>query len=715
MISAMELQLSSIWVALTLFTLSVALAYFSYHTPSLKTPHKYVLIALRTSALFLLSVLLLEPILAWQSDVSKKASLAIFIDQSESMQLSDFGQKRSGLLPLVLDTLNKTLGEDILLKPLGFGSKIDPLPGDSLTFNDPATNFSLIPSFLERSSQMQSYQGAVVLSDGQMNQGEIPVHAAQSLSMPIYSVLIGNDSQKQDLKISRILAPEKTYLQTPTSLNIIITHKGFENKRIQLSLYDGNTKLIQKNIILSAQEINETLTLNPTKTGTRPLRVIIDRPKQDQNPENNSKSFSIKVLDNKQHLLLVSGYPEPDLSALHNTLSTNKQFKLSRLIQKNATTLTGDTEVLSASNKPDAIILLGFPNTDTQKNLLTKLGRLINNPKTGCFYWLTRQTDLSKLSWFKKPLPFQVSAQNKPVVEDNFFALASDNLFLVPFALSLSSAHSKVLKKTPPFGLLPNILPHIKQTDMLWLAKTQTGEPQPFFWVTEQMGRKSAVISGDGLWRWRLNAKVQIRELYQETFTAALDWLARNEALDLLTISPGSGRFDAALPVSLTAYAQNQQLVPLNGAAITLDVKSKDSDFTKELVFSSRPEPGAYEANLGLLPQGRYTYKATARYNNALFATSNGSFQVEPLMLEFQNPNTNPELLKELSNASGGKFYNASQLSVLIADIKSSPRFKPQVQEKSHTKELANQFPMLILILSLLSLEWLGRKLSSLP
>ncbi len=715
MISAMDLQLSSIWVAITLFALSVALAYFSYRTPSLKTPHKYVLITLRALALFFLGSLFLEPILAWQSAVSKKASLAIFIDQSESMQLSDFDQKRSGLLPLVLDTISRNLGKDILLKPVGFGSKIDPLPGDTIIFNDPATNFSLIPSFLEKSSQMQTYQGAVVLSDGQMNQGEIPILAAQSLSMPIYSVLIGNDAQKKDLKISRILAPEKTYLQTPTSVNIIITHKGFENKRIRLSLYDGNTKLVQKNIVLSAPEINETLTIKPTKTGKRPLRAFIDRPKQDQNPENNSKSFSIKVLDNKQHLLLVSGYPEPDLSALHSILSANKQFKLSRLIQKNASTFIGDTQILSGSDKPDAIILLGFPNADTQKSLIQRLTKLVNARNTANLYWLTRQTELKALSSLNWKLPFEISDLNTPIAEANFFASASDDLFLAPFALSLSSIHSEILKKTPPVGFTPNLLPRKKVTELLWVVKSQKSKPLPFFWVSEQNGRKSAVICGDGLWRWRLNANAQIRELYQETFTKTLDWLARNEEINLLTISPESERFDAALPVSLKAFAQNQQLVPLNGAEISLNVKNKGSEFSKELMFANRPEAGTYEANLGLLPQGRYSYKATARYNNALFATSNGSFQVEPLMLEFQNPNTNPELLKELSNASGGKFYKASEVTRLIEDIKSNPRFKPQLKEKSHAKELANQFPMLLLILGLLSLEWLGRKLSSLP
>ena len=101
------------------------------------------------------------------------------------------------------------------------------------------------------------------------------------------------------------------------------------------------------------------------------------------------------------------------------------------------------------------------------------------------------------------------------------------------------------------------------------------------------------------------------------------------------------------------------------------------------------------------LEAGVYHFEASVQVNNKT-EISQGSFSVEALQLENIDLTANHQLLRNISNNSGGKFYPKDQTQVLIDDIISqNPR--PISRSSEQISPLIDQPLWLILLISLLA------------
>jgi hypothetical protein len=124
---------------------------------------------------------------------------------------------------------------------------------------------------------------------------------------------------------------------------------------------------------------------------------------------------------------------------------------------------------------------------------------------------------------------------------------------------------------------------------------------------------------------------------------------------------------------------------------------------------------GEYQLNLGTLPEGLYSFKAVAKKENRTLGTQNGEFAVARSNAEFINTKRNERLLRQLSQRTGGFYLPFDSLS----------DFWSQLNEQGlleQTKEIETTFwyPYqhlfwFILVVVLLSAEWIFRKYLSLP
>lgn len=715
MLSGFDIQFPYPLLAFFIFFGSIALAILAYKNASVSFYIKLSLIILRSLSLALLALLLLEPVFEWQNQSVQKSKLAVFVDHSKSMRLDDFGIKRDSNTIQAYSFLDDHLKDSLSLKLYAFGKSIREIPKDSLHFDDPITNMASIFNVLEKEDREKKIRGAILLSDGQINQGEEPVVLAKASATPINAVLIGDPKPKKDLKISRVIAPDKAYLGTEIPISIIIQQNGFQDKSIKISLSGNKRRLETKALTLSSREHTVKFTVTPDKLGVNHFRTALNTFKDDVSPNNNRYDFKIEILDQRKHLLVISGYPEPDLSALLSTLNPLKNFTVSKLVQKSPGNFIGKSALLDSREKLHAIILIGFPTKDTDQQSINKIRNLLKTKKPALFVWITRQTALNRLSGFESFLPFaESSPQLKGMALETFLEPGPD-LMVLPFSAALLSDYRERLTEMPPVGFVKSNLTPKKGSSVVWIEKSDSKTAKPFFWLFNETNQKSGVICGDGLWRWRLNANPLIRELYQQTLVSTMEWLSENEEINLLSIFPKSGTFDEHLKIKLSAFLQNHKLIPIENARINLEVLAQNSQKKLFSTFKSMRNGGDYQTDLGLLPSGNYSYKATAYVQNSTFAEASGIFQVQDLGLEFLKPEANQDLMEDIARTSGGKFYTTERLKRLVKDIKTDPRYKPTAKTNAHNFELASQTSILFLILGLLSLEWFIRKLLSMP
>ena len=90
--------------------------------------------------------------------------------------------------------------------------------------------------------------------------------------------------------------------------------------------------------------------------------------------------------------------------------------------------------------------------------------------------------------------------------------------------------------------------------------------------------------------------------------------------------------------------------------------------------------------------------------------TAKGSIFINPLVAEFQQTIANHHLLYQLSSQTNGKMYSPDQLSALKDELLKNENIKTISYEDRKYEELINFKWLFVLIILLLSAEWLLRK-----
>ena len=118
-----------------------------------------------------------------------------------------------------------------------------------------------------------------------------------------------------------------------------------------------------------------------------------------------------------------------------------------------------------------------------------------------------------------------------------------------------------------------------------------------------------------------------------------------------------------------------------------------------------------YEGALNFLEPGEYVAEAVYNAEGKTLGKAQQQFQVEEYSLEDQALTMNRQLLSQMAEVSGGKFYTISDFENLPKDLVLQERRV----EKQKSWEIWNQPVILIFALAFLSLEWFLRKRHQLP
>ena len=153
-------------------------------------------------------------------------------------------------------------------------------------------------------------------------------------------------------------------------------------------------------------------------------------------------------------------------------------------------------------------------------------------------------------------------------------------------------------------------------------------------------------------------------------------------------------------------YYHHQELT--NESDLRINISNKNTKKVYEYYFSKKDK--SYYLNISTLPKGIYNFTAEARYGSIIYSEK-GSFTVDDVGAEAQDLVANSQRMQLLSSLTGGKNFYVNELDKLTKAIDNDERITSIMREETDYKDLINMKSLFFVILSLVSIEWILRKI----
>jgi hypothetical protein len=538
--------------------------------------------------------------------------------------------------------------------------------------------------------------GAVVLaSDGIYNEGSNPSYNNAKLTAPVYTIALGDTVPKKDLVIKRVFNNKIAYLGDKFTMQIDIgaTNCSGAQSVLTVSKISGDQTRVLQSIPVSVNNndffTTKEVVIEADQAGVTQYVVRLATIPGEASEVNNKKEVFIDVLDARQKILFLANSPNPDLSALRQTLEANKNYQVF---------LAYINEPGLDVSKYDFVILHNLPS---QTNDISGILKTLNEKRIPRLFIAGLQTGFTTLSKEQG----LVSIQNVGQQTDDVQGKVSPQF-------AAFSLDPKVVEELPKFNPVTSAFGSFGATALaqviLWKRIGQVDTDQPLLAVGETNGVKTGVFVGEGLWKWRLFDYLQHNnhEIFDELIGKTVQYLSLKEDKRKFRINLDKSIFNENEAVAMGAelYDDNYELT--NESDISISIRNKEG---KEFNFNFNKLGKAYTLNAGILPTGNYTFKAATSFNGQSL-TYEGKFSVRPIELELFETTANHAVLRQLSAQYGGETVFANNINAIAEKIKANQTVKPVIYQTTKTNPLINLKWIFALLAGLLAAEWFLRR-----
>ncbi len=245
--------------------------------PPVSSIKRIVLISLRSLVLFLLFLLIGEPLLSLITHSVDQPVIAVFVDNSQSMAIKDKTERRDEKLKSILKSaVWQQIGKDGKVDYSLFDGEVRSLKAiteDSLTLRGEATDIAKVFKSIKRTYAASNLQAVALITDGNSTVGMNPLYEAEELGIPVFTIGVGDTSEQKDILIRKVLANEITYVGTKVPVNAMVRSTGFSGERIQVSLREDSRLIDEKTLVLESgtRDYLVSLSFVPEKEGTREI------------------------------------------------------------------------------------------------------------------------------------------------------------------------------------------------------------------------------------------------------------------------------------------------------------------------------------------------------------------------------------------------------------------------------------------------------------
>lgn len=640
-----------------------------------------------------LAVLLLTPLLKSVVREVKKPVVVIAQDQSESVA-ANMNEEQKAKYRQAFQDLSSDLAEDYELREYAFGNEVR--EGIDFKAEDKVTNISELLNHLYDLYSNQNLGAVVVATDGIYNEGSNPVYAGTKLAAPIYTIALGDTTIKKDLVLKRVFHNKIAYLGDKFSIQIDVTAQNCAgvNTFLNISKIENGSESRLQQIPVSIDKDDFFLTkeviLNADKSGVQRYRIALNQVSGEATTANNSKEIFIDVLDARQKILILANSPHPDITAIKQSISYNKNYELTIAYINNLTANVAGF---------DFVILHQLPSrTNNASGVLNTLA----DQKIPMLFIVGSQTDFSKLTKIQPLVNITADQKNTNDIQATF----AKDFSLFTLDERLVSELPKFAPLLAPFG---DFKENPKADILLFQRIGKIDTKYPLLLFGEQNNVKMGVLCAEGIWKWRLFDYLQHKnhELFDLLLGKTIQYLTLKEDKRKFRVSLDKNIFNENEAIYFDAELYNESYELINDPDVTLTIRNeKGEDF--KFTFN-KTNSRSYTLNAGYFPVGNYTFRADVMSSGQQL-TYEGQFSVQPIQLEIYETTADHRLLRLLSEKYGGEMVYPDQLSSIAEKIKQKGTVLPVVYETTKTRSVINLKWIFFLLMGLLTLEWFFRR-----
>ncbi|MFA5405686.1 MAG: hypothetical protein WC358_12210, partial [Ignavibacteria bacterium] len=244
-----------------------------------------------------------------------------------------------------------------------------------------------------------------IISDGIFNTGGNPLHLQQYPNTIFNYFLIGDTNQKNDLSIKNIFFNPTAYTESNTQILVEFNSYNYD-KDIKITLFEEENLIQEKKISVNSKNTlyNCPFNVKSNNEGIIKYKVVIEKEQNELTEKNNSEEFFIEFISNKFKLLVLSGNPSADFSYLTESIKKISNFEAKFFVQK-APGIFYEGQ-LPELNEFNLLILINFPTTLTDLNIINKLNDDLKNINLPIFFISGGNTDYERLKILNNHLPF---------------------------------------------------------------------------------------------------------------------------------------------------------------------------------------------------------------------------------------------------------------------------------------------------------------------
>ena len=638
---------------------------------------------------------LAEPTVSVLNQKFVKPTLSVLVDRSRSMAVVESGSTRIEKVSALLQDAQFQQYLDNASVTLDYvADTVQQVGVETLYVFGNATNLAEgIRNAAQRLAVRREAGSILVISDGAHNLGEDPVGLAKEMGIPVHTLSVGSPEAEADLRIVRATAAETAYIGGRLMITTEVKNRGFEGRSAELFVIDGGDTLVAKRVTLAqaGQTQSVALEIKPSNPGTSYYRVQAKPMEGESNTANNEALTFARILGSRINVLLVAGAPSHEFAFLSRSLLADSSLTVTTLVYKKGSAVYENQWASLPSF--DVLVLSDVPLDLISERMLRSLqdqvrqgdGLLVTGGSRAYQMWRVFPEDLQHVLPIKPSLYVSKETPLRAAPDGHGHPVLSG--LLNPWADLAPLSGYVTVQETRGVPVLCSTL----ENNPPLLVVGSYGAGKVIAALSSSFWRANFVTRGTG------GQTKTMRQLWQNS----VRWLGQKEQSSRIYAATDRRVYRAGEPLTFIVRVFDEFARPQDNAEVTVSMESSQ-------VSLEEIDKGEYRAtweSSGLEP-GTHTFAASARINQNTVGAVRGEFAVEHYSIEDGDLRADALTLQRMSEMSGGRHARVDDWQVLMQAL----NLQIRIQEESQSFVLRGSTWPMVVILTMLAVEWVARK-----
>lgn len=621
-----------------------------------------------------------EPSLATERLRDGENTVALVLDTSESMALGEpesrFRQAEASLAAALDNDAPSLVVRHYEMG--GSARAVESFAGSSPA--DTASSFSATLMAVLDQARYTPLAAVVLASDGADTSGGLSAAELSELAaygVPIHTIGVGESSMPGDLELEDVALPARALPGSTLSARVTVRHDAASNALVKV--YDGDDLLevVPVELAEGAGSTTAWVEVSLAEPGPHELRFSVDGGEAEAEHRNNARSALVNVAAEQYRILYFEGEPRWEYKFMRRAVGDDEDLRIATLLR-----VSPNKFYRQGIDAPEQLEG-GFPTSrdelfsydalilgSVEAAMLTlgqqELVRDFVSERGGSLLLLAGPSGLGNGGWGQSAIADVLPAALPPTSVDTFHRKKARAVLtpqgtasrMLRFAAGDEENLDawQELPEVADYQLTGNLKP---AAVTLLAADTDVGRVPLLVMQTFGKGHAYILATG-GTWRWQMSMPLEDTKhemFWRQVLRALVASAPENVSLEAARVGPGAA-------IALRAEFRDDGFNPLDAVSVTV-IASHASGEAVTVAMRPGEEPGVYTGELLPTDPGTWYFEAIAAKDGVPVAAGRSSLLHEAVQAEYFGFRANPELLRRVSETTGGRYFDAGNLDGL--------------------------------------------------